>query len=91
MTFTVEISCYPLSADYIRIIDAFIKKMNTYSGIKCITSPSNTLIVGDSIEVFTALQTEIQRTFTDNGKATFVMKVFQGDLTESVDLTPYAS
>lgn len=90
MIFTVEISCYPLSADYLRIVDSFIVKMNEYDGIKAITSYSSTLIIGESDVVFPALQREIERTFTEEGKASFVMKVLGGDLSESVDITPYA-
>ncbi len=90
MIFTVEISCYPLSEDYLRIVDSFIVKMNDYQGIKAITSHSSTLIIGESSVVFPALQKEIERTFSQEGKASFVMKVLGGDLTESVDLSPYA-
>ncbi len=90
MTFTVEISCYPLSQDYLRIVDQFIRKMNTYPSVKVHTTHSSTLVIGSGTEVFAALQAEIERTFTEEGKASFVMKVLPGDLTESVDISSYA-
>lgn len=90
MTFTVEISCYPLTEDYLRIVDAFIRNMTKYEGIKTITHHSCTLVIGEGVNVFAALQTEIEKTFTEEGKASFVMKVLGGDLTETVDIEQYA-
>lgn len=90
MIFTVEISCYPLSEDYLSIVDSFIVAMKKYDDIKVITSHSSTLVIGPSQKVFPALHTEIERSFTEKGKSSFVMKVLGGDLTETVDIRPYA-
>lgn len=90
MTVTVEISCYPLTEDYLRVVDTFIRNMASYSNIRTITHHSSTLIIGEGVEVFAALQTEIEKTFSESGKASFVMKVLGGDLTQTVDISPYA-
>lgn len=89
MIFTVEISCYPLTEDYLRVVDQFIRNMANCTDIKTITHHSSTLVIGEGVEVFGALQTEIERTFTEEGKASFVMKVLGGDLTETLDISGY--
>ncbi len=89
MIITVEISCYPLTEDYLRVVDHFIRRMKTYENVKLKTSHSSTLVIGESTLVFAALQAEIEQTFSKDGKASFVMKVLGGDLTETVDISPY--
>ncbi|GGH67234.1 MAG: hypothetical protein EP346_13765 [Bacteroidetes bacterium] len=90
MIFTVEISCYPLSENYLEIVDSFIVAMNQYPDLKVVTHHSSTLVIGPSSSVFPALEKEIQNSFETYGKASFVMKVLGGDLTQSVDISPYA-
>lgn len=90
MIITVEISCYPLTENYLNVVDSFIRALNTYDTIKVKTHHSSTLVIGPSEDVFPILQRETERSFSDFGKASFVMKVLGGDLTESVDISMYA-
>lgn len=80
----VEISLYPLNADYIPPIQDFIDRLNAAGKFKVITNSMSTQVFGPYDEVFGALQREIRETFQHNEKANtkaiFVMKVL-GPLT----------
>jgi uncharacterized protein YqgV (UPF0045/DUF77 family) len=75
----VEISLYPLNADYIPPIQDFIDRLNAAGKFKVITNSMSTQVFGAYDEVFGALQREIRETFQHNEKAAmksiFVMKV----------------
>lgn len=90
MTFTVDISLYPLTENYLEVVDRFIRSMKKHTGLKVITQHASTLVIGPSEIVFPALEEEMKRSFETYGKASFNMKVLSGDLTELVDITPYA-
>lgn len=90
MIVTAEISCYPLTTDYSRVVDEFIRALRSYSNLKVQTGHSSTLAVGEISVLLPALQQCITDSFTKNGKSSFVMKILSGDLTKTVDLSPYA-
>jgi len=75
----VEISLYPLNADYIPTIQDFIDRLNAAGRFKVITNSMSTQVFGTYDDVFGALQREIRATFEQNEKsqhkAVFVMKV----------------
>ena len=75
----VEISLYPLNADYIPPIQDFIDRLNAVGKCKVITNSMSTQVFGAYDDVFGALQREIRETFQHNEKAKekaiFVMKV----------------
>lgn len=71
----VEISLYPLNADYIPPIQDFIDRLNAAGRFKVITNSMSTQVFGAYDDVFGALQREIRETFQHNAKAVFVMKV----------------
>jgi uncharacterized protein YqgV (UPF0045/DUF77 family) len=71
----VEISLYPLNADYIPPIQDFIDRLNAAGKFKVITNSMSTQVFGAYDDVFGALQREIRETFQHNAKAVFVMKV----------------
>jgi len=80
MKTTVEISKYPLNADYEPPILDFINRLNTIQKITVKTNATSTHITGDYDEVMSILQKEIKVSFEKYGKAIFVMKVLNGDL-----------
>ena len=80
MKTTVEISKYPLNADYELPILDFINRLNATPSIEVKTNATSTHIVGDYDEVMNVLQKEIKASFEKYGKAIFVMKVLNGDL-----------
>ena len=75
MQIGVEISLYPLNADYIPPIKDFIERINAGGGLRILTNAMSTQIFGDFDEVMQRLVPELRRSFAANDKAVFVMKV----------------
>ena len=80
MKTTIEISNYPLNADYEPPIKDFIARLNLNKNITVKTNATSTQIVGDYDEVMVILQKEIKASFEKYGKMLFVMKVLNGEL-----------
>lgn len=80
MKTTIEISNYPLNADYIPPIKDFIDRLNLNKNIKIKTNATSTHIVGDFDVVIPILQKEIKTSFEKYGKMIFVVKVLNGAL-----------
>ena len=80
MKTTIEISNYPLNADYIPPIQDFIDRLNLNTNIAVKTNATSTHIVGEYDEVMVILQKEIKASFEKYGKMIFVMKVLNGAL-----------
>jgi uncharacterized protein YqgV (UPF0045/DUF77 family) len=75
MNIGVEISLYPLHADYIPVIQAFIDRLNTDPRLKVITNNMSTQVFGDYDLIFDLLRTECRATFAATDKSVFVMKL----------------
>jgi uncharacterized protein YqgV (UPF0045/DUF77 family) len=75
MDIGVEISLYPLHADFIPPIQQFIDRLNAVAGLRVITNSMSTQVFGDYDLVMGALLRELRQTFIENDKAVFVMKV----------------
>ena len=75
MDIGIEISLYPLTADYIPPIEDFIGRLNREQRFKVVTNSMSTQIFGPYEVLFAALTRELQVTFERAGKAVFVMKV----------------
>ncbi|MFK8102105.1 MAG: YkoF family thiamine/hydroxymethylpyrimidine-binding protein [Saprospiraceae bacterium] len=82
MQISVEISMYPLDAEYEKSILAFIQHLRTYPNIKVETNVLSTQIFGAYDEVFTILQKEIKRAFEDNERVVMVSKIVNLGLSE---------
>lgn len=80
MKTTIEISMYPLNANYIPIISEFIERLNKYQNVKIKTNATSTQITGEYDEVMDLLKNEIKLSFKKHGKAIMVMKVLNGEL-----------
>jgi uncharacterized protein YqgV (UPF0045/DUF77 family) len=80
MEIGVEISLYPLNADFIPPIQGFIDRLNARARFKVVTNSMSTQVFGEYDEVFGVLVPELKKTFETNAKAIFVMKVL-GPLT----------
>ena len=80
MDIAVELSLYPLNADYIPPIKDFIDRLNADGNLKVVTNSLSTQVFGPYEVVFAALTRELRVTFENNDKAVFVMKVL-GPLT----------
>jgi uncharacterized protein YqgV (UPF0045/DUF77 family) len=75
MDIGVEISLYPLNAQFIPPIQDFIDRLNADGRFKVITNSMSTQVFGRYEDVFEALMREVRETFIQNDKAVFVMKV----------------
>jgi uncharacterized protein YqgV (UPF0045/DUF77 family) len=71
----VELSLYPLNAQFIPPIKDFIDRLHADGRFKVVTNSLSTQVFGQYDEVFSALTRELRVTFENNDKAVFVMKV----------------
>ena len=81
MRTAVEISLYPLDADYVPPIKDFIERLNAHAGLTVVTNAMSTQVAGEHGAVFAALERETSRTFEADRRAVFVMKVLGGQPT----------
>ena len=75
MDIGVEISLYPLNAQFIPPIQDFIDRLNADGRFRVVTNSLSTQLFGRYEEVFESLARELRVTFETNDKAVFVMKV----------------
>jgi uncharacterized protein YqgV (UPF0045/DUF77 family) len=78
MRTAVEISLYPLDADFIPPIKAFIERLNGYPELQVTTNAMSTQIAGEHHRVFEILAQETAVSFNDAGRKVFVLKVLGG-------------
>lgn len=81
MRTAVEISLYPLDADYVPPIKDFIERLNAHAGLSVVTNAMSTQVAGEHDALFAALAQETRRTFAGDRRAVFVMKVLGGQPT----------
>jgi len=81
MRTAVEISLYPLDADYVPPIKDFIARLNAHAGLTVVTNAMSTQIAGEHDAVFAALAAETAKTFAADRRAVFVLKVLGGQPT----------
>jgi len=79
MRIAVEISLYPLDADYIPPIKDFIDRLNRYPDLRVVTNAMSTQVSGEHEHVFATLSKETAQTFAEGGRRVFVMKVLGGE------------
>jgi uncharacterized protein YqgV (UPF0045/DUF77 family) len=78
MRAAVEISMYPLTADYRPPIQAFIDRLNTHSGITVRTNSLSTQIWGTLDQIMSILASEMALAAAEAPQLIFVMKVLPG-------------
>jgi len=78
MRAAVEISMYPLTADFRQPIQAFIDRLNTHSGLVVKTNALATQIWGPLDRVMSVLTEEMARSAAGPAQLVFVMKVLPG-------------
>ena len=69
MRIAVDISLYPLDADYVPPIKDFIDRLNRQAGLHVQTNAMSTQVTGDHARVFEALSQETTVTFGRGGRA----------------------
>lgn len=80
MNITIEISMYPLEADYKPAIRQFIHDLRSQPGMRIVTNQMNTQIAGDFDVVVPALNACMKKTMTECDKVVFVTKFLNADL-----------
>ena len=79
MDIGVEISLYPLKADYIPAVHEFLADLRPHQGLKVVTNSMSTQLFGGFEEVMDALRTALAAGFArvaaGSERAVFVMKV----------------
>jgi uncharacterized protein YqgV (UPF0045/DUF77 family) len=78
MRTAIEISLYPLDADFIPPIQGFIDRLNTYPELQVLTNAMSTQISGEHARLFEILAKETATSFGEQGRKVFVMKVLGG-------------
>ena len=78
MRIAVDISLYPLDADFVPPIQDFIDRLNRHPGLRVETNAMSTQVSGGHDEVFAALAAETRTSFESGRRAVFVMKVLGG-------------
>ena len=76
MQVAVDISLYPLDADFIPPIKNVIDRLNSHDDLEVWTNAMSTQVIGDFDTVMDALKKEIGTTFEQIPKGVFVIKMF---------------
>ena len=80
MKVAVDISLYPLDADFIPPIKDVIERLNRHDAIEVVTNPMSTQLRGDYEVVMNALQQEIRTTFEQVPKAVFAIRILNNPI-----------
>jgi uncharacterized protein YqgV (UPF0045/DUF77 family) len=79
MDIGVEISLYPLRADFVPAIHEFLERLNRAAELRVVTNSMSTQVFGPYDTVMQVLREELRTSFetlaSAQGKAVFVMKV----------------
>ena len=79
MDIGIEISLYPLQAEFVPVIHDFIGRLTAEGRFRVVSNSMSTQIFGPYDEVLETVRRELRATFigleTTSGKAVFVMKV----------------
>ena len=75
MKVAVDISLYPLDADFIPPIKDVIERLNGYPDLQVVTNPMSTQVRGEYADVMAALTSEIGTTFEQVPKAVFAIRI----------------
>ncbi len=79
MEIGVEISLYPLQAEFAALIHGFLERLNADGRFRVVSNSMSTQVFGPYDDVMELVRRELRTTFAGlegSGKAVFVMKVF---------------
>ena len=83
MKVAVDISLYPLDADFIPPIEDVIERLNRYDELDVVTNPMSTQVRGDYDAVMNALHEEMRTTFDQVPKAVFAIRILNNPIAGS--------
>ena len=78
MKIAVDVSLYPLDANYVAPIKDFIDRLGRRAGIALEVNALSTQVRGEVDAVFDALRSEVSATLAASDAAVFVLKVVGG-------------
>lgn len=81
MKVAVDISLYPLDADYIPPIKDVIERLNGYDDIEVWTNAMSTQLFGEFDTVMQALHKELGTTFENHPKVVFAIRILNNPIT----------
>ncbi|MGQ9425158.1 YkoF family thiamine/hydroxymethylpyrimidine-binding protein [Gilvimarinus sp. F26214L] len=82
MQMSAELSFYPLKDDYLDVIRATVKKLNSYPDVKVRTFPTATILVGDFERVMEVIKDVVAWSYSEYGKGVFVAKLLPGHVAD---------
>ena len=74
MMVTVEISMYPLHANFRELVQDFIKKLEAHRGFSVDPGPTSTVIIGEYRGVMKAITELLEWSHREHGQSVFVTK-----------------
>ena len=80
MQVAVDISLYPLDADFIPPIKDVIERLGSYPDVQVATNPMSTQVRGEYEKVMAALTKEIGTTFERVPKAVFAIRILNNPI-----------
>ena len=80
MRVAVDISLYPLDADFVPPIKDVIERLNGYESIEVWTNAMSTQLFGEFDAVMDALKAEIGTTFDSLPKAVFTIRILNNPM-----------
>lgn len=80
MQLSVEISLYPLSEQYLDVIESFVERLAGYENISVHTNTISTHIFGDFASVMAILTKEFEYMYQQDLPQLFVCKFINRDL-----------
>ncbi|NBB89323.1 MAG: hypothetical protein GVX96_06025 [Bacteroidetes bacterium] len=86
MQATLEISMYPLDAQYKEHIRNFIRKVRSFSEVKVIVNGISTQIFGEFEDLIAILQSPVKEELEREMGLVFVMKLTSGRHDENPDI-----
>jgi uncharacterized protein YqgV (UPF0045/DUF77 family) len=78
MQSAIEISMYPLGADYRPLIQGFIDRLNGYAELRVVTNSLSTQIWGSLDRMMAILGEEMRRVADAGPQPVFVLKILPG-------------
>jgi uncharacterized protein YqgV (UPF0045/DUF77 family) len=82
MLVAVDISLYPLDAEFIPPIQDVIARLNAHENIEVVTNPMATQVRGEYADVMRVLTEEIGTTFEQVPKAVFAIKILNNPIAD---------
>ncbi|MBT8441240.1 MAG: thiamine-binding protein [Gammaproteobacteria bacterium] len=80
MKITLDISMYPLNADYKPPIKAFVRQLRDHGNLEIVTNQMSTQVRGEFDAVMGAVNACMKQSMAGDDKVIFVTKCLNGDL-----------